>query len=336
MTPKYLFIIMAIIGLLVGLVIITALFLGFSDSKSVALLTDESRSEIIRNYGIIAFGVLGFFFAGIRLLFLDRQHVLAKRSALFDRFQKSSAMLSDDNIAIRQAGIFSLTEIAMEEPDEFYILVQSLFCGFLRHASNELREHAATEDQNLAAESATRPEWPEPRADMVDALNSFGKLRQKLSRAKGLETGAEYKPNLSGLFVPGFKIVNQDFEDCDLRGAVFSDSYQERNEYYRSNLDHSNFDRAEINFCTFRDLAIKPWSVRFAQFHGGEFKDSHAVEVNDEHSFAAGFEILNGVIDVVERNKDSDLVASFPAYTDLDDYDLAKDVMQATEQIYRK
>lgn len=247
------------------------------------LFADQSASAVARNYGLLAAGLIGLFVGSVRLTMASERQSQDKRSDLFDRFQKSSEMLDSKNIAVRQAGLYTLAEIAKEQPKEFYILVQSLFCGFLRHASNEQRALCQDFPKSKQDQPAIPRKWPTARADMQDAINLFTQLRKVVRQAVEIERAEKYGPDISGLFVPGYDWQSIDFSACKLDNCVLSDStftyanfkgcsivngYVDRAKFYSSRLESIWIDKTYVRWTWFDKVQISTNNEGEIRFEG--------------------------------------------------------------------
>lgn len=225
-------------------------FRAAMDAKPPA--THEEASTILRNFGLIFVGGYGIYLADRRLKSIDRQHALDKRSELFDRFQRSSAMLDSPNQALRQAGIHVLAEIAKEEPIEFFDRVTNLLCSFLRQASDEQRELAKEIDIYELPVPATSPVWPKQRADMIEAIQQLSVLRSGVVMGEFEGGTLDVVVDLQGLFVPGFNLSNILFYKCNLSGAVFADTAQSEVVFMNCPMHSAIFYRARLRGCVFQ------------------------------------------------------------------------------------
>ncbi len=199
------------------------------------LLADESASAVVRNYGLLAAGLVTFAVAALRYGISvqqlahekhtrAQQHALEKHGNLNERYQQSAAMLGHESISIRQAGLFSLADIAKEAPKDFYIKVQSLYCGFLREASGRQKLLCPDWEEQFKTHIARRPDLPPIRADMEDAIQQFSRLRKKIVNAEEIEISENFKPVMTDLFMPGYNLVDLDLSRCILDGSILSDT----------------------------------------------------------------------------------------------------------------
>lgn len=331
---KYLKTIVFIAGALAGIVSLLGIQKLTSYETISALLTDEAASAVVRNYGPLAVGVVGIVTALIRLSYTNTQQSQEKRSDLFERFRKSSEMLDSNNMAVRQAGIYTLAEIAKEQPAEFYIIVQSLFCGFLRHASAEQKELHGDWNATLKHYVARTPDWPPVRADMEDAINQFSQLRSSVSNSKRIEKTASYEAELRGLFIPGFTTFRDtDFSNSNLEQSVFCDTVLTCATFDRSNLDGVNMDRAKLIGCRITRCHFQKITFRWSAF-----SDTICTGFADDRVDLTGAMANNSGFYVSDRfNKPmfetlSDLEAMQPQFESFKEQDIARSAAIETEE----
>lgn len=257
--------ILFIAGAFVGVATLLAVQ-SLSGYESVTkVLSGKTESEVFRNYGLLAVGLVGVVAALIRLSYTDTQQRQDKRSDLFERFRKSSEMLDSKNMAVRQAAIYTLAEIAKEQPAEFYIIVQSLFCGFLRHASAEQKQLCSDWEWTLKSHVARAPVWPPVRADMQDAISMFSQLRKVVPNSGQIEESAKYRPELAGLFVAGGTFVGVDFSNSNFEQSIFCDTKLTAIIFNNCDLNGVNLDRAIIRGCEMTNCRFGKMFLRWSQ-----------------------------------------------------------------------
>ncbi|WP_057464485.1 pentapeptide repeat-containing protein [Pseudovibrio sp. POLY-S9] len=115
--------------------------------KSIAIFTRDfwglnkelvSRWSFTKDWAIGIAGFLTLIFLAIRSIAADQQRKIAKVSALHDRFQKAASMLGDKRQSVRQAGIFTLKRLAVQEDEIFCDKVLDVISAFIRDRSEEV------------------------------------------------------------------------------------------------------------------------------------------------------------------------------------------------------
>ena len=103
-----------------------------------------SRSEVIRNVGLLVAGLVAFPLAIWRALVADRQAsanqrqtATAQQGLLNERFQKGVDMLGSDLLLVRLGGIYALQGLIEEFPEQYYVQTMRLLCAFVRNPTND-------------------------------------------------------------------------------------------------------------------------------------------------------------------------------------------------------
>lgn len=247
----------------------------------------ESKSAIIRNYGLLPLGLLGLLLAGWRSVLASKQTQtsidqvrIAQQGQYADRYAKAAAMLSDKKISVREAGIFALRELAEADPEGHYYPVQNLLCSFIRAESAELTKQAGndqctseiTEALRSISDLRTKDNCVREIADkwVPDLRESYftyfpGHVRSlNLERADlTLSTfefaklnGARFQGcELEDIFFDDAELVNADFEDCNLAGSRFWDADLRDANFTYARAGDVDFTRSKLldaQFCNAR------------------------------------------------------------------------------------
>jgi len=314
---KYLKTIVFIGGAFAGVVTLLGIQSLAGNNGVAAALQNQTASAVVRNYGLLAIGLVGIVTAIIRLSMADTQQRQDKRSDLFDRFQKSSEMLNSENIAVRQAGLYTLAEIAKEQPNEFYVIVQSLFCGFLRQASVEQWNNEA---ENIKIqETADCPfepiAWGPVRADIQDAIELFSKSRKVIKNSVNIEKAAEFKANLRGLYIPGGSFQHIDLTGCDLDTAKLDDAAFVAVTFNGVSLVGASMKRTQFWSCQLKDLFVNYTDMRWAFFSGGVLSVAVDGPVKLDATLADDLEFEGDIFDALSPEPVTGEIKKFPHYT---------------------
>lgn len=277
---KYLKTILFIAGAFTGIVALLGIQKLESFDTIAGLLNDQAASAVLRNYGLLAIGLVGIVSAVIRLSMADTQQRLDKRSGLFDRFQKSSEMLDSSNMAVRQAGLYTLAEIAKEQPTEFYIIVQSLFCGFLRQASSRHKVSCEAQIEEAKKSPNKQLDWPTIPPDMQDALELITQVRNDAQNSLKIEARADHIMNLRGVFMPGGTFINITLKDTDISESTFDDSSFMGCIFDGSVLINTNVNRCAFDGCDLSNLHLSGTQMRMTCFWDGKISIVEAINVN--------------------------------------------------------
>ena len=98
----------------------------------------NTPNETLRNLGLVIAGVIAFPIAIWRAIVADRQSRASLRQAkiadegfLFDRYQRGAEMLGSETLSVRLAGIYSLEQLAKDDPEQYHIQIVMSFCSFV-------------------------------------------------------------------------------------------------------------------------------------------------------------------------------------------------------------
>ena len=116
---------------------------------------NESLSATVRNVGLVIGGVIAMLLALWRSTVAERQSKTAQRRLLNEQYQRSAEMLGNGVLSVRLGGIYALTRLAQEHPEQYHLQTMELFCAFVRHPTKD------EEWEALLSNSTTHP----PRQD---------------------------------------------------------------------------------------------------------------------------------------------------------------------------
>lgn len=98
-------------------------------------------STSFRNVALLVGALIGIGLAVWRSRIADRQVKTSEAGLNIDRFQKGVAMLGDERLSVRQAGILMLSELSQQNMAEYFEPVMKILCSFVRDRSREQRGH---------------------------------------------------------------------------------------------------------------------------------------------------------------------------------------------------
>ena len=162
------------------------------------LVGNDSGSAMIRNYGLIAGGVIAAALAVWRSRVAERQAATAERGLLNDRFQKGAEMLGSKVLPVRIGGIYGLKQLAGEYPEKYHVEVMRLFCSFVRGGT-------------------AGGMFVEDGKAVLDAIGARRKCHQRLER------DAEYWLDLSSASLEHASLLDANLSSLEL-GAVEGDA----------------------------------------------------------------------------------------------------------------
>ena len=161
---------------------------------------EVSKSETLRNVGLLIGGALALVFAMWRAWVAERQVETAQRQAetiqsqveiaqsqiaiaqhqaetaeqslLNERYQRGAEMLGSNVLAVRLGGIHALKRLAEEHPKQYHIQIMELFCTFVRLPTKEngIESHLETAEEQDEQRRTLRADVQ----DVVRAICSRG------------------------------------------------------------------------------------------------------------------------------------------------------------------
>ena len=184
----------------------------------------ESRSTTIRNIAIVFAGFVALILAMWRGAIGERQAATAEQAVLDGRYQRGIEMLASDSLSARLGGIYSLQNLAENQPQQYHIQIMRVFCAFVRHPPPYDSEEAERDSGSAEAEANPRRHVhgrPRARADVQVVMDAIG------SRGE-----------------PGIAIEKKIGFVIDLNGADLSWTYLEKADLANADLTFTNLYRA--------------------------------------------------------------------------------------------
>lgn len=216
------------------------------------------RSVVFRNFGLLALALIALPLAVWRSWTAhkqaetaNKQHKLSEKGLIIDRFQKGAQMLESDELSVRFAGIYALRELAQNDPNETYIMVQDLLCDFIRERS-KLRQ------PNLSKVTKTNPnaDYGAPPPDLQKALETMTRLRSRVPISARLEQHANWRMDLRQTNLSG----------ADMSGASLSGAYLRQANISCATLNGANLSGADLFKANLRNADLKNANLNGAQF----------------------------------------------------------------------
>ena len=241
-------------GILAGVVIMAFALAFLLDSLSwdwERLTGSESPNliEAWRNLGLIALGVVGVGLATWRSILAHQQNknaiaqrLISERGMNVDRYQKGAQMLESEELSVRIAGIYGLRELAISDPKESYIIVQSLLFAFIREKSKARAPRPASSNDEAEAEGGTRTTFEDLGPDVYEALGATTVLRKAIPDAHHLEKEAQWSPSLASANLSGAKLSDANLSGANLTGANLTHA-----SLHRANLSEANLVAADLS-----------------------------------------------------------------------------------------
>ena len=189
----------------------------------------ESGSTTVRNLGLVVGGGIAIGIAVWRGYVADRQARASQQQAetsqrvlLNERYQKGLDLLGSEKLPARLGGIYTLQDLAEDEPEQYHLKVKRQLCAFVRHPTRG-------EDDKAKPAAVGQSLIKTARADVQDALSAIGSHRHYVEYV--VEKKASFRINLA---------------DADLTGANLLGAFLGNSDLNRANLTGANLVVADL------------------------------------------------------------------------------------------
>ncbi|MBI4092583.1 MAG: pentapeptide repeat-containing protein [Candidatus Kerfeldbacteria bacterium] len=235
---------------------------------------DTSRSEIVRNLGLLAVGIVGLVFGIWRAY---TAHTQAKASAkqaetgaqvhVTSSFTAAVEQLGNKQLPVRMGGIYALWRLAEDSPERHTVTVIDILCAFARNpphgpaTSLQLATRKKTKAGNKQTKDSGPNVIPRLRSDVQAILTLIGrnsKYRKYLSE--------NYRLNFQSADLSLADLRETEFNGADLGGAIFfaaflTDANLEKVNLIRANLEGAYLDRANLIHADLRSAVMARCSL---------------------------------------------------------------------------
>ena len=238
---------------------------------------NADASTLLRNLGWLFITAIGLPVVVWRSVVAQKQANIAQMGQYADRFAKAVAMLGDEIMPVREAGIYALRELAISDPEGYYFSVQDLLCSFIRDAGSKERREYQTSLQSYKDQQTNEipigfpvsklkkvPTLSQCNSDVVAALRTLSDLR--LNKNIKREKERDWKPDLKYANFSGFPGHNRpiNLQSANLTGAIFS----------RALFDDAKFCNAHLLDASFQSTCLCSASFEGATLLRANFTDA--------------------------------------------------------------
>ena len=162
----------------------------------------------------------------------QQQVETAQQSLLYERYRRSTDMLSNDVMSVRIGGVYDLQLLAEEHPEQYYIQVMRRFSDFVR---------------NPPAEGEEPSNSGELRPDVQAVISAIGKRSEAGQRLE-----AEFRLDLRGAHLEnadmwGLNLARADFSNARLAGATLISANLSNANLMSANLSGALLIRANFS-----------------------------------------------------------------------------------------
>ena len=230
-----------------------------------------SRSEVVRNLGLLAAGIIGLGFGIWRAVtahlqtqaaqgqasaateqarVANEQARIAQQGQFTERFSRAAEHLGSGQLPVRLGGIYALWRLAQDSPERDVVPVIDILCAFVRDPPPA--EPPQTGPSTTTADAAQPGREPSDaaaklRPDVQTVLNLIGNenadYRALLPAGYRLDlTGANLRhAQLMGADLPGTRLIYANLNNADLTGANLTNA-----NLASANLTNANLMDADL------------------------------------------------------------------------------------------
>jgi uncharacterized protein YjbI with pentapeptide repeats len=236
--------------------------------------TSTSRSEVVRNLGLLAAGVIGLGFGIWRAYTAYRQTQASQRQAdaandqaaaaneqariaeqghITDRFSTAVEHLGSSQLPVRLGGIYALWRLIEDSPKRDVTSVIDILCAFVRDPP-----HLST--------NRLEPITPKGETASEDKDATTNKLRPDVQAILDLITGqdapyrrllpVDYRLNLLGSNLANADLRRADLSHAKLRGTNLTDANLENANLFSTDLANANLTRADLDWSNLQRVSL--------------------------------------------------------------------------------
>ncbi len=226
---------------------------------------NTSRSEVLRNFGLLALGVVGSVFgiwrsviALLNVRAAQEQGRIAEQGNIADRFAKAAEMLSADNPRARTGAIRSLARVAQDSVDRDHIPVMEVLTEFIRTPPYQ-------EAAKQRAEARGEADMPPP-VQCPDIHAALQVIAERNDAQKERENKVYFKPSLTRaalreLDLRDANLTEAELSDANLTGAdlayaTLTNASLDFADLTSANLDGSNLTGADLAFANLTGASL--------------------------------------------------------------------------------
>jgi hypothetical protein len=203
----------------------------------------KDAAEIENNVrGTLLQGLLGAAFL-LAAYFTWRQVQIAERGQITERFKNATDQLGSDTPDVRLGGIYSMEQIARDNPKTYRILMVEILSAFVRR-----RSHLADFTENEGALPV----------DMEAALKVLARRERRTLERADLTRAMFSTANLSGMDLSGVDLSRTDLTDAKLTSADLFVAKLTRAKLTAADLTAADLTAAKLTAVAYDDETMWP------------------------------------------------------------------------------
>jgi hypothetical protein len=263
-----------------------------------------SRSEIVRNLGLLAAAVIGLGVGSWRAVtgylqaraaqdqaaaateqakVANEQARIAQQGQFTERFSRAAEQLGNPALPVRLGGIYALWRLAQDSPKRDLTSVIDILCAFVRdppHPPVDRPKPDTREGRPAAAENEANAR-KKPRPDVQSILDLIGgrdaRYRERLPDSHHL--------NLTGANLRAADLADADLTNANLTGADLPDANLTRACLTYAKLKDANLTGADLRDAGLSDANLTHTLLGAADLSGADLSDadlSHALNMRQD------------------------------------------------------
>lgn len=249
--------------------------------------SNTSRSEVVRNIGLLAAGLIGLGVGTWRAYTAyqqtkasqkqadaaNEQARIAEQGHITDRYAKAVEMLSSDNVRTRTGAVYALARIAQDSVERDHVPIMAVLSEFVCNPpygrESVERAKARRESQELGGQPPA-PKIP-PTIQCPDIVAALRSIAQRNAEQKAHETKVGFRVGF-----PGANLRELDLERAQLTGAFLMMA-----DLTGAWLAFANLTGADLTFVTLTDATFSFGNLADARLcHVDEFDGAKFFKTN--------------------------------------------------------
>ena len=260
--------------------------------------SNTSRSEVVRNLGLLAAGVIGLGFGIWRAYTAycqtrasqrqaeaaNEQARIAEQGHITDRFSTAVEHLGSEQLTVRLGGIYALWRLIEDSPKRDVTSVIDILCAFVRnppHESSKGRRLDVGEDGHDSAEKAGATN--EIRPDVQTILNLIA--NEEADYHVLLPVG--YRLDLIGANLTSAQLVGANLISADLMHANLTDA-----DLSVADLTDAALINTNLSYANLMEADLSGASLIYADFSGANLWRAKLTDATLNHANLAFAENL--------------------------------------------
>lgn len=266
---------LCVTGLILVLLIVAGVLVWrFWDWLRMGVGGYESGTATVRNLGLLVTAIIALPLGIWRSFVAYRQSLTAHQGLLNERYQKGAEMLGSEVLSVRLGGVYALSRLAKEHPEQYHVSIIKLFCAFARNPTKDDRDEIHLDGEKY-------PRLREDIQAVMTAIGSRSKVGIGYENAEGFELdllGADLhrinlpNANLSGANLRGVNLEGANFLGADLSGA----------ELISVNLSGANLINAKLSGSSLLSADLSDTISQHTDFSGADLGSANLTHAHLE------------------------------------------------------